>query len=181
MRGAGLILVLLLALPMPGFAQGGADKAPVKGIGAAKEGDIVTVRGQEFRLFGIDAPDRGQTCVNVRGQNYDCFALSTRILSLLINNMNVECTPRGESPARGPTLAVCRAENGDDLAYAMVERGMALAYRPLSFDYVSIEVRAISYRRGLWGGRVEPPWLWRSRETEKKLDEMRKPKKAGAQ
>ncbi|MBP7336600.1 MAG: thermonuclease family protein [Niveispirillum sp.] len=149
-------------------------------MGAAKEGDLVTVKGQEFRLFGIDAPDKGQTCVNVRGQEYDCFALATRILELLINNMNIECTPRGESPAAGPTLAICRAENGDDLAYAMVERGMALAYRPLSFDYVSIEARAISFRRGLWGGRVEPPWLWRSRQTEQKLDEMRKPKKAGA-
>ncbi|OYQ33836.1 hypothetical protein CHU95_14845 [Niveispirillum lacus] len=150
-------------------------------MGAAKEGDLVTVKGQEFRLFGIDAPDRGQTCVNVRGQSYDCFALSTRILELLINNMQIECTPRGQSAASGPTLAVCRAENGDDLAYAMVERGMALAYRPLSFDYISIEARAISFRRGLWGGRVEPPWLWRSRETERKLDEMRKPKQPGAQ
>lgn len=179
MRGRGVILLALLALPLPGMAQGGADKAPIKGIGAAKEGDLVTVKGQEFRLFGIDAPDKGQTCVNVRGQNYDCFALATQILSLLINGMNIECTPRGESPAAGPKLAICRAENGDDLAYAMVERGMALAYRPLSFDYVSIEARAISFRRGLWGGRVEPPWLWRSRQTEKKLDEMRKPKKPG--
>lgn len=179
MRGAVLLLLALLLAPTTALAQ--ADKAPVKGPGAAKEGDLVTVKGQEFRLFGIDAPDKGQTCVNVRGQQYDCHALSTRILSLLINNREIECTPRGQSPAAGPKLAICRAENGDDLAYAMVERGMALAYRPLSFDYVSIEARAISFRRGLWGGRVEPPWLWRSRQTEQKLDEMRKPKNAGGQ
>ncbi len=178
MRGAAALL-LALALAPAALAQ--ADKTPVKGPGAAKEGDLVTVKGQEFRLFGIDAPDKGQTCENVRGQQYDCHALATRILSLLINNREIECTPRGQSPAAGPKLAICRAENGDDLAYAMVERGMALAYRPLSFDYVGIEARAISFRRGLWGGRVEPPWLWRSRQTEQKLDEMRKPKKAGGQ
>lgn len=170
------LLALLLA---PGALAQTGDKAPVRGVGAAKEGDLVTVKGQEFRLFGIDAPDKGQTCENVRSQQYDCFDMSTRILSLLINNRDIECTPRGESPAAGPKLAICRAENGDDLAYAMVQRGMALAYRPLSFDYVSIEARAMSFRRGLWAGRVEPPWLWRSRQTEQKLDDMRKPKKAG--
>jgi len=179
MRIVSTLLLGLLLAPAA-LAQTG-DKAPVKGVGAAKEGDLVTVRGQEFRLFGIDAPDKGQTCENVRGQQYDCHALSTRILSLLINDRNIECTPRDQSPATGPKLALCRAENGDDLAYAMVERGMALAYRPLSFDYISIEARAISFRRGLWGGRVEPPWLWRSRQTEEKLEEMRKARKGGGQ
>lgn len=172
-------LLLLLQAP-PALAQADGGNTPVKGIGTAKEGDLVTVKGQEFRLFGIDAPDKDQKCLNVRGQEYDCFAMATRILSLLINNMNIECTPRGQSAAGGPKMAICRAENGDDLAYAMVERGMALAYRPLSFDYVSIEARAISFRRGLWAGRVEPPWLWRSRQTQKKLEEMRKPQAAGA-
>lgn len=180
MRAALILVTLLLILSPAALGQAGGQ-APVKGIGAAKEGDLVTVKGQEFRLFGIDAPDKDQKCLNVRGREYDCFAMSTRILSMLINNMNIECTPRGESPATGPKLAVCRAENGDDLAYAMVERGMALAYRPLSFDYVSIEARAISFRRGLWAGRVEPPWLWRSRQTEQKLNDMRKPRAAGAQ
>ena len=156
----------------------GADAAaPVKGEATAKEGDLVSVKGQEFRLYGIDAPDLGQTCVNVRGREYDCFKLATEILNRLINNRAVECTPKGNSPASGPKLAVCRAENGDDLAYAMVERGYALAYRALAPDYISIEARATSFRRGMWAGRVEPPWQWRSRQEEQKLNDMRKPGK----
>lgn len=172
MRPAAALLSLLLA--GPALAQTG-DGAPVSGPGAAREGDLVTVRGQEFRLFGVDAPDKGQKCLNVRGREYDCFRMATEVMTRLINNRNIECTPKGKTPPGGPKMAVCRAENGDDLAYAMVERGYALAYRPLSYDYVGIEARAISFRRGLWAGRVEAPWLWRSREAERKLDELRKP------
>lgn len=158
----GLCVVRLAsaqAPPPPGAAWG----APVTGPGKAKEGDLVTVNGQDFRLFGIDAPDPGQKCKNVRGVEYDCFALSRTMLERLINNGEVECTPRKASPAHGPKLALCKA-GGDDLARAMVEFGYALAYRALSYDYVSSEARASSYRRGMWAGRIDPPWEWRSRQ-----------------
>lgn len=165
-----LLFCLLLADP----ASAADDLAPVKGRGAAKEGDLVTVKGQEFRLYGIDAPDEGQKCLNVRGREYDCFRLSTEIMRRLINNRDIECTPKGAPVGTGPRHGVCRAENGDDLALAMVERGYALAYRPLSYDYSTVEATASSFRRGLWAGRVEAPWLWRSRQAEEKLNAMRK-------
>lgn len=185
---AWLLLLLALLLP-PAVGAQGAGETPVRGIGMALEGDLVQVEGRQFRLFGIDAPDLGQTCRDTRGREYDCFNLATGILSRLINDRNIECTPHlapstgtsaKPSAAGGPTLAVCRAENGDDLAYAMVERGMALAYRPISMEYVRIETRAIAFRRGLWAGRVEAPWLWRSRQLDEKLDKLRKPKKKPA-
>lgn len=171
---AGTLLAALLLVAPTAAAQDKAD-APARGIGTAVEGDLVSVKGQEFRLYGIDAPDRGQTCVNVKGREYDCFALSREVLRRLINDREIECTPHGKAPPAGPKFAICRAENGDDLAFAMVQRGYALAYRALSPAYVSVEARAISYRRGLWAGRVEPPWLWRSRQTADQLRLMRRP------
>lgn len=165
------LLILLSTTP-----AGGQSGPPVTGQGQAIEGDLVSVNGQEFRLYGIDAPDKGQTCVNVKGTSYDCFALSKEMLRRLINDRNISCTPQDKAAGKGAKTALCRAENGDDLAYAMVERGYALAYRALTPEYVPAEARAASFRQGLWAGRVEPPWLWRSRQEAEKLDAMRKSK-----
>lgn len=173
MRIVTPLLLLFLLSVTTADAQ---TSAPVTGPGRAIEGDLVSVNGQEFRLYGIDAPDKGQTCVNVRGTSYDCFALSTEMLRRLINDRTISCTVQDKVAGKGAKTALCRAENGDDLAYAMVERGYALAYRALTPEYVSIEARATSFRRGLWAGRVEAPWLWRSRREEEKLEAARKGK-----
>jgi endonuclease YncB( thermonuclease family) len=153
-------------LPLPALAQSGGGGAPVIGTGAAKEGDVVTVNGQEFRLDGIDAPDVGQRCKNVRGAEYDCFELSRKMLERIINNDEVTCTPKKEQGSK-PPLAVCMVR-GVDMGRAMVQLGYALAYRALSFTYDSDEAVAMSFRRGMWAGRVEPPWEWRSRQIREK-------------
>lgn len=171
MLAHSMMLALLCAAP-----AGAQTSAPVTGPGQAIEGDLVSVNGQEFRLYGVDAPDKGQTCLNVKGASYDCFALSREMLRRLINDRTITCTPQDKVAGKGAKTALCRAENGDDLAYAMVERGYALAYRALTPEYAAIEARAASFRRGLWGGRVEPPWLWRSRKEEERLESMRKNK-----
>lgn len=161
-------LLIGLCLPLPALAQAGAAAggAPVTGTGAAKEGDVVTVNGQEFRLDGIDAPDVGQTCKNVRGKEYDCFELSRKMLERIINNDEVTCTPKKDQ-GRKPPLAVCMVR-GVDMGRAMVQLGYALAYRALSFTYDRDEAVAMSFRRGMWAGRVEPPWEWRSRQIREK-------------
>ncbi|ACI99002.1 thermonuclease family protein [Rhodospirillum centenum] len=139
---------------------GPARAETVAGTAKAVEGDTVSVNGTEIRLFGIDAPDRGQTCENVRGQSYDCFALSSLALERLIGGREVSCEIK---PSVGTAkLGVCKVE-GRDLAGMMVNAGWALAYRRIAQDYAAIEAQAISRRRGMWAGRVEPPWQWRSR------------------
>lgn len=155
-RRIGMILLLLsLASPAPAAAE------TVKGKATAKEGDLVSVSGQDIRLFGIDAPDKEQRCKNVRGVEYDCFELSRTALERLIGGQPVDCTLKPSPPTQ--KLGVCTG-GGRDLAALMVLTGYALAYRPVADDYAAEEVRAMSYRRGLWAGRVEPPWLWRSRQ-----------------
>jgi len=131
----------------------------------AVEGDLITVDGTNVRLYGIDAPDFGQQCENVRGATYDCFDLSRRALDMLIGGRQVTCEMK-KGVNTDVRLAVCRAD-GQDLAAGMAAAGYALAYRRLTGDYVRHEARAMSHRRGLWAGRVEPPWLWRSRELER--------------
>ncbi|SNR91237.1 MULTISPECIES: thermonuclease family protein [unclassified Azospirillum] len=158
-----LTLFLTLALPV----QAAEAPAPVVGKGTAKEGDIVTIDGQDFRLDGIDAPDAGQKCKNVKGTEYDCYELSRRMLERILNNDEVTCTPRKEQ-GKPPQLAAC-VVRGVDIGRAMVQLGYALAYRALTPAYAADEAIAASHRRGMWAGRVEAPWEWRSRQQAEKL------------
>lgn len=161
----GMLPLLLALLASPALAQG----KPIKGAPSAREGDVLLVGGQELRLFGIDAPDRGQRCENVRGQDYDCFELSRKALEVVAGKEPVTCE---EQPGGGRMkVGVCKRPDGQDIAAAMVLTGYALAYRSVSTAYLREEALAVSRRRGLWGGRVEPPWIWRSRQLEERLDE----------
>jgi endonuclease YncB( thermonuclease family) len=63
-------------------------------------------------------------------------------------------------------IGVCRVL-GKDLSAAMLVRGWAFAYSHLSFDYTGLEARAQARKAGMWAGRAEAPWLWRSRQLNK--------------
>jgi endonuclease YncB( thermonuclease family) len=163
---AALALFACTLVSVSSAGQGAGSQAGIIGPATAKEGDLIIIKDQEWRLFGIDAPDEGQRCQNVRGRDYDCFKLSQAVLAKFVAAGTAECQPRPSGKVK--SLAVCRV-NGVDLGEAMVRTGYALAYRAIAPDYVGVEAEAISFRRGLWGGRVEPPWLWRSRRMEERL------------
>lgn len=138
----------------------------VEGAATALEGDALLLDGEEFRLFGIDAPDPGQMCKNRRGTPYDCFAQSTKELDAILKGRVARCTVK-LTPKRERTLVTCTVQD-QDIATIMVRTGWALAYRRLSFDYVRDEMMAVSHRVGMWGGRVQPPWEWRDEQAAQK-------------
>jgi Micrococcal nuclease (thermonuclease) homologs len=152
------------------YAQGGTTKGKVastpnetlNGRGVAVEGDLLTVNGTPVRLMGIDAPDPGQTCKNRHGHELDCFRIATAVLAGLLKDEEVRCTI-AEKDRLGQMNGECRVR-GVDLGAAMVARGWAFAYRSLSPTYASSEAFAQSRRLGLWSGKVEKPWQWRSRQ-----------------
>ncbi|WP_416235421.1 thermonuclease family protein [Nitrospirillum sp. BR 11164] len=102
-----------------------------------------------MRLYGIDAPDPGQTCQNRRGATYDCFAQATKELQAVVQDKIVRCTTK-ESPPKQRRLGVCTVE-GRDVAGIMVRAGWALAYTALTPDYYNTQVLAMSHRAGMWG------------------------------
>ncbi len=173
-RPAVLALVLCLFAPSaltvaPAYAQGGKTKGKVantpnetlKGNSTALEGDVLVVNGTPVRLMGIDAPDPGQMCKNRYGRELDCFSIGRAVLDSLVKDEEVSCTI-AERDRNGQRLGECRVR-GVDLGAAMVARGWAFAYRSLSPAYASSEAFAQSRRLGLWAGKVEKPWQWRSR------------------
>lgn len=128
----------------------------------AQTGDQLTIDGLSIRLAGIAAPMVGETCSTRYGQSYDCFHRSTDILQALIASNEVHCIVT-TADRNGQKIGTCRIGN-TDLAAAMVSRGWAFAYRRLSQNYVGAESFAESHRLGMWAGKVEYPWQWRSRQ-----------------
>ena len=165
-----LLGLLLIGSAGMAHAQGGAANGKVagtpnqtlKGRGIATEGDMLSILGTPVRLMGIDAPDVGQKCRNRYGHQLDCFRIATAVLASLIKDREVICTI-AEQDRNGQQMGECRVL-GVDLGAAMVSRGWAFAYRSLSPTYASSEAFAQSRRLGLWAGKVEKPWQWRSRQ-----------------
>ena len=57
---------------------------------------------------------------------------------------------------------VMRCLAGDtDIAEALVKRGLAVAYRRYSKDYIGAEASAERGASGMWQGRFDMPWDWR--------------------
>ena len=163
-------LALLGACGAPAAAQNarGGGKSPnvpnvkIAGQATAVEGDLVMVDGKTVRLMGIDAPDPGQRCKNKYGSAYDCFAIATAVLRNLVENADVECVV-ADRDRNGMNQGECKVR-GVDLGAAMVARGWAFSYRSLTPAYASAEAYAQTNRFGMWAGKVEKPWAWRSRQ-----------------
>ena len=170
-RCSELIAILLAVLPAAGPAFGATAQKPgkfsgvpnttIRGEGRALEGDLLSVAGTTVRLMGIDAPDAGQLCKNRYGHELDCFTIARDVLAGLIQGQEVECTVADQDRNR-QKQGECRVR-GIDLGGAMVARGWAFQYWGLTSAYQTAESYAQSKRMGLWAGRVEKPWEWRSR------------------
>lgn len=123
------------------------------------DGDTLWVAGAPVRLWGIDAPERGQSC-HFDGAEYDCGAVAASILARLIGDRPLRCL-RIDTDRYGRTVARC-AVNERDLGSMMVAAGWALDYRHYSRGvYNNEQRRAQRAKRGLWAGEFQCPWAWR--------------------
>lgn len=118
------------------------------------DGDTLDLGGERIRLFGIDAPERGQSCGPLA-----CGTAATDALAAILAAGPVRCT-RVNTDRYGRTVARCRA-GGLDVNREMVRRGMAWAYRQYSQDYVRDEKAASKAQLGIWKRDSEPAWLYR--------------------
>ena len=143
-----------------------ATRDDVSGRALIHDGDTITVSGTKIRLFGIDAPERGQTCRDGAGATYDCGRLAQRELER-IARAEVACDTV-ETDRYGRNVAICHAD-GVDLGAAMVSSGWARAYLSYSLRYAAEETRARAAGRGMWAGAFEDPWAFREDNLEDDL------------
>ena len=132
--------------------------ADLSGRARVIDGDTIEVAGSRIRLFGIDAPERGQGC-QAESKLWTGGDLARLMLEDKISGRSVVCEEKDQD-RYGRIVAVCRSA-GEDLNAWMVSRGWALAYRRYAQDYVDEEADAKAARRGVWRGDFVPPWDWR--------------------
>lgn len=122
MNGRLVALAFGLALTTwPALAE------PVIGRASVVDGDTLDIRGQRFRLQGVDTPESAQLCQDAKGKNYRCGQRASLALADKIGAGNVVCDPI-ETDKYGRTVAVCRL-GSLDLNGWLVEQGHGIAYR----------------------------------------------------
>lgn len=114
-----------------------------------------------FRLWGVDAPEPGQTCF-LDEVEWDCFSAAYDKLEELISGTTVTCALRQDTnrTRRGKIYAQCRTAAGVDLVLAMVEAGYALAVEDQTKDYLAAQQAADAAGVGMWKGTFDEPWVF---------------------
>jgi endonuclease YncB( thermonuclease family) len=153
-----LFAIALVAVMVVANGAHQSSAQTIAGQASVIDGDTIEIHGTRIRLFGIDAPEGGQTCM-AQGKAFACGRRAAFALADKIGRQVVECQPK-DRDRYGRVVAVCRV-GGEDVNGWMVAQGWALAYRRYSLDYVSQEQRAQSSKAGMWQGQFQPPWDWR--------------------
>lgn len=159
-RGVSALVALgFLVASSPSFAV-----EEVFGRAKVLLGDEVIVEGYTVRLFGVDAPDRGQECDDKYGKPVSCDKRARDALRELIGKVDVTCIDL--EPDEGERLkGTCYA--GDiNLNGLMVRKGWAFAYSKESRDYEQPQTLARREKKGLWTLKLMKPWRWRKLQAE---------------
>jgi endonuclease YncB( thermonuclease family) len=126
------------------------------------DGNTLVVEGQPMRLFGVDAFELQQTCLDRSGEPWHCGVAAKAALAELVENQAIACTVIDDA-ADDAYLARCTVRDEVDLGGYLVRAGLALADRDVADDYVPLEQSARAAAAGAWGGTFVAPWVWRRR------------------
>ena len=123
------------------------------------DGDTIKINGISIRLHGIDTPERHQKCKDIDDNFYNCGEVATNQLRLIINEQQVKCEKKDKDRYKR-IIGVCFS-NEENLNALLVKKGMGIAYRYYSVDYVEEEEFAKKNKLGIWSGRFIEPYEWR--------------------
>jgi endonuclease YncB( thermonuclease family) len=153
---------VVLTAQHPQSASAAEKVTALAGDVRVTDGDTIRLAGTRIRLWGMDAPERDQTCEDSAGALYRCGDEATHELASLVSGERVTCEPR-DTDQYGRTVARCSA-HGEDIAKHMVRTGHALDYTRYSHGaYLPDELRARRDKAGVWQGDFTRPEDWRRR------------------
>ena len=129
------------------------------------DGDTIKIEGTSIRLFGIDAPEKNQICVNKNNESYNCGSISTITLRRYVGRAKIKCRYT-EKDRYGRILGTCYFPYDSSklsLNRYMVHTGHAVAYKRYSEKYLDSEKWAKDNHLGMWQGNFERPEKWRTK------------------
>lgn len=164
LRKAIALLATLIILGCAPIATAD-DVKIVSGAARVLDADVLQVADQRVILWGIDAPERSQTCI-LDARMWGCYDAARRLLETLAGLGTLDCYLIGDPDPFNRYYGVCEF-NGEDIGAEMVRQGMALAYVMQTKDYEDVQLEAIAAGKGLWqpGAQFQEPWLWRVQHT----------------
>ena len=158
------LLILVVALPV--YAETDDDtvvRSTAKPRFQVVDGDAVKFGSQLVRLFGIDAPENGQSCDDGK---WHPRPLAKKALEEFIAGRPVTCKQVDSDARNNRPVAKCFAGD-DDLQAIMVAAGWAWSFRQYSPRYAPEEREAVTAKLGVHGHRCVPPWEWRAQQRAK--------------
>lgn len=137
-RLSRLIATLFIAVVL---SSGPLAAGPVSGPASIAGPGLIAIEGKTVRLWGILMP----------GRNTDEGAIAYRQFGALIEGRQLACVPT-DQVAAPVSDAICRTEEGTDIAELLVREGWALDDGPRSRGHYLNEMEeAAARRRGVWG------------------------------
>ena len=126
-----------------------------------RDGDSLAIDATEFRIFGIDAPELRQTCMDASGKPWRCGEAARSALQKLVSQGGLRCSPQARDRF-GRVVATCRVDGAGDIGAAMVRAGFAARFgQRETGDYLAAENDARRDKRGIWQGAFATPADWR--------------------
>ena len=129
------------------------------------DGDTIILNSEKIRFYGIDTPEKKQTCTDNNGKSYSCGIRATLELKKIIGSKKVSCIKKTKDRYKR-SISICYVDQNDTNSL-MVKRGWALAYRKYSKKYIKDEAIAKLNNAGMWSGKFIAPWKWRRIKSKK--------------
>lgn len=130
------------------------------GVARLDDGDSLRIGPTWVRIDGIDAPEKGPSCVDLTDPKKDrdkerCWLHAKDALADIMLSGGI-CRgfdgPKNKD-SMGRWLVTCVTEGGIDVGAEMVSMGMACAATRYTLRYLPLEIEARMEKKGLWSPR----------------------------
>ncbi|MHA6688715.1 thermonuclease family protein [Mesorhizobium sp. A556] len=129
------------------------------------DGDTIEIHGERVRFNGIDAPESRQLCQDAKGRDYQCGQIAANALNEFLSQSRPTRCDFVERDQYGRFVGNCYRADGSSVQRWLVSNGHAMDWPRYSQGaYATQQSAARSKRLGIWVGKFQPPWEWRSAE-----------------
>lgn len=146
--------IVAVALALLATAVAAAQTGPIIGDAAVIDGDTIEIAGERVQLYGVDAPEDWQFCLDQSGTDYRCGKESSLALDAFLSaSRPTRCEFSGRD-RYGRYVGTCFRADGKDVNRWMVESGYAINRDNHNRGlYGAAQEMARSIGAGMWRGQ----------------------------